>query len=149
MTRKEWKKAWPGGSWISPARRLAIYLRDRFVCQLCGRDLHDADACDVTLDHSRPRSRGGSHEATNLFTCCKSCNCSRQDLSVVAFLRRRYAEILVPAVTEDDRMIERAARSKRASISAQMRRPITRQIVLARAIIRGDVNRAEIIDQHR
>jgi 5-methylcytosine-specific restriction endonuclease McrA len=69
----------PTGQWIRPDARLAIYLRDRFTCLLCARDLHDADPRDVTLDHITPRKDGGSNKPTNLYTCCRSCNCSRQD----------------------------------------------------------------------
>jgi 5-methylcytosine-specific restriction endonuclease McrA len=40
-----------GSKWITKKRRLAIYLRDRFACQYCGQDLHDATPRQVTLDH--------------------------------------------------------------------------------------------------
>jgi hypothetical protein len=149
MTRLEWKKAWCGGSWINPTRRLAIYLRDHFVCQLCGRDLHDADPSDVTLDHSRPRCQGGSHEATNLFTCCKSCNCSRKQMSVIAYLRKRFAEITAGTTMLTNRQLDRAAKSKRQSVTDQMRKPITNQLTLARSIISGEINRTEAIINHR
>ena len=66
------------GCWIHKAVRLAIYLRDGFTCVYCLRDLHGADPFDVTLDHLVPRSKGGTHETTNLVTACRSCNSSRQ-----------------------------------------------------------------------
>ena len=47
------------GQWIRADKRLAIYLRDRFTCLYCCRDLHDADPADVTLDHLRCQSDGG------------------------------------------------------------------------------------------
>jgi 5-methylcytosine-specific restriction endonuclease McrA len=59
--------------------RLAIYLRDRFTCLLCLRDLHDAAPSDITLDHVKTQADGGSNAPGNLYTCCRSCNCSRQD----------------------------------------------------------------------
>jgi hypothetical protein len=70
------------GCWIRPAKRLAIYMRDDFSCMYCGRDLHSADAADVTLDHLVCRSHGGSNEADNLVTACRSCNSARGAKSV-------------------------------------------------------------------
>ncbi len=68
-----------GSGWIVKSRRLAIYLRDGFVCQYCGRDLHRANPREVTLDHLRPQCRGGGHESRNLITACGTCNFRRQD----------------------------------------------------------------------
>lgn len=68
-----------GSKWIRPEKRLAIYIRDGFRCAYCGRDLKDADPSEVTLDHLLPRVAGGSNQATNLITACRSCNSSRQD----------------------------------------------------------------------
>lgn len=68
----------PVGRWIRVEKRLAIYLRDNFTCQVCRADLHAADPFDITLDHYIPKKRHGSNEASNLFTCCRSCNSSRQ-----------------------------------------------------------------------
>lgn len=59
--------------------RLAIYLRDRFTCLLCLQDLHGASPSDITLDHVHVHADGGSNEPTNLYVCCRTCNCSRQD----------------------------------------------------------------------
>lgn len=71
--------AQPKGRWIRTEKRLAIYLRDGFGCVYCGKSLRGAAPSNVTLDHLLPKSAGGSNDATNLVTACKSCNCSRQD----------------------------------------------------------------------
>ena len=68
---------WNGAKWIRPEKRLALYLRDHFICTYCGRDLHDAPTADVTLDHLAPRCHGGGNDATNLVTACRSCNSAR------------------------------------------------------------------------
>ena len=67
------------GQWIRADKRLAIYLRDRFTCIYCLRDLHDAAPTDITLDHLQCQSDGGSNHESNLITACRSCNCSQQD----------------------------------------------------------------------
>ena len=75
----------PGGCWIRPEKRLALYLRDDFRCTYCDRDLHHVAPQDLTLDHIRPLSAGGSNDPTNLITACRSCNCSRRSDSVHHF----------------------------------------------------------------
>jgi len=66
-----------GSKWIRPEKRLAIYVRDGFDCVYC-RGVFPLGT-DLTLDHITPRSRGGSNDASNLVTCCFSCNSARQD----------------------------------------------------------------------
>jgi 5-methylcytosine-specific restriction endonuclease McrA len=65
--------------------RLAIYLRDRFTCVYCLCDLHGVHPTDITLDHVRCDSDGGTNDASNLVTSCRSCNCSRQDKPLARF----------------------------------------------------------------
>ena len=105
----------PTGQWIRPEKRLAIYLRDRMTCVYCLRDLHDADPRDITLDHVVCRADGGSNDATNLVTACRTCNCSRQDKPLAVF-----------AGPETRRMIRR-----------NTARQLGRYLVLARAMISG------------
>jgi hypothetical protein len=75
----------PVGRWIRVEKRLAIYLRDSFTCLLCLADLRSADPRDVTLDHIVPKADGGSNREGNLYTCCRACNCSRQDKPLERF----------------------------------------------------------------
>jgi hypothetical protein len=81
----------PTGCWIRTEKRLAIYLRDRFRCAYCGRDLHDARPADISLDHLECRVDGGQNHETNLVTACRSCNCSRADKAWTAFASARAA----------------------------------------------------------
>ena len=93
-----------GSKWIRPERRLAIYLRDRFTCLYCLRDLHDADPRDVTLDHIKCGHFAGNHHESNLVTACRSCNSSRQDTPLARFagpetvkhIRRNLKRSLAP-----------------------------------------------------
>lgn len=96
--------------------RLAIYLRDRFTCLICLRDLHDADPSDITLDHVKPHSDGGDNKPGNLYVSCRSCNCSRQDKPLARTVGKETM----------------------AHIRRNCRRAITPYRVLAKAIIRGE-----------
>lgn len=58
------------------ARRLRIYMRDRFRCQYCGLK---SEAAQLTLDHIYPRSRGGRSAPENLVTACVGCNSRKSD----------------------------------------------------------------------
>jgi 5-methylcytosine-specific restriction endonuclease McrA len=68
-----------GSKWIRPVKRQAIYLRDGLCCAYCARGLEDGVV--LTLDHVLACELGGSNEASNLITCCLSCNSSKQDLT--------------------------------------------------------------------
>jgi hypothetical protein len=67
------------GCCVRAEKRLAIYLRDSFMCQYCGKDLHREKPFNVTLDHLRPQVKSGNNEPKNLVTACRACNCGRQD----------------------------------------------------------------------
>jgi 5-methylcytosine-specific restriction endonuclease McrA len=53
------------------AKRLRIYMRDKFRCQYCGEK---KGAGQLTLDHILPRSRGGDNSPVNIVTACVPCN---------------------------------------------------------------------------
>jgi 5-methylcytosine-specific restriction endonuclease McrA len=106
-----------GSKWIRPERRLSIYLRDRFTCLYCLRDLHDADPRDVTLDHLTRGHKAGNHHESNLVCACRSCNSQRRDLPLA-----RYA-----------------GPETRAHIRRNTRRSLAPYLKLAKAIIAGEV----------
>jgi 5-methylcytosine-specific restriction endonuclease McrA len=83
-----------GSKWITPQRRLAIYIRDGFTCCYCGRNLKDADRREVTLDHLTPKADGGTHASTNLITACGKCNFRRQDRPWRAFIRANNSALM-------------------------------------------------------
>lgn len=68
-----------GGKWIRMDKRLSIYMRDHGACVYCLRQ------DNLTLDHLRPHSKGGSNEASNLVTACLRCNSARGNRSWVDF----------------------------------------------------------------
>ncbi len=57
------------------SKRVAIYERDKYTCQneFCGSKEN------LTLDHIKPSSRGGSNDMSNLQTLCSSCNGRKSD----------------------------------------------------------------------
>ena len=71
----------------SGAKRLKIYMRDKYRCQYCGvkvgkthSELHrKLIVNDLTLDHIFPVSRGGKTVPENLVTSCKPCNQRKAD----------------------------------------------------------------------
>ena len=49
--------------------RREVFVRDRYMCQYCGKQTRD-----LTIDHVMPRHRGGRHTWENLVSACRSCN---------------------------------------------------------------------------
>lgn len=51
--------------------RELLFIRDHGKCQYCEKELTRELS---TVDHVRPKSRGGTTEWENCVTCCHSCN---------------------------------------------------------------------------
>ena len=62
-----------------------IKRRDGNRCVYCG------SVENLTIDHVRPRSKGGTTTADNCVTACKECNLTKGSLSLDAFLNLRTA----------------------------------------------------------
>ena len=61
---------------VSNKMRFAIYKRDKYRCQICGR----SDAFDwLEIDHIKPIAKGGKTTYDNLQTLCQSCNKEKGD----------------------------------------------------------------------
>jgi hypothetical protein len=56
---------------FSLRKRFEIFKRDKYRCQLCGKDAHDAK---LEIDHKIPRIKGGSDDESNLWVLCFFCN---------------------------------------------------------------------------
>lgn len=56
--------------------RRAVFARDSWECQYCGR------RGSLTMDHVIPRSKGGDTSWENVVACCASCNRRKGDRSV-------------------------------------------------------------------
>jgi hypothetical protein len=73
--------------------RLAVYTRDGHTCAYCGAQGPGAGGqATLSLDHITPAStllaqgQRVDNSATNLVTACLSCNSSRQDTALSAFV---------------------------------------------------------------
>jgi 5-methylcytosine-specific restriction endonuclease McrA len=67
----------------SDAKRMwrdKIKLRDNNRCVYCG------STKDLTIDHVRPRSKGGETNAVNCVTACRLCNQAKGSMPVQEFL---------------------------------------------------------------
>ena len=62
----------------SPSLRFAVFRRDSYTCQYCGRK---APAVPLHIDHVIPWSRGGHTVLSNLKTACNVCNLGKGGLS--------------------------------------------------------------------
>ncbi|HEX2058780.1 MAG TPA: HNH endonuclease [Actinomycetota bacterium] len=67
--------------------RRAVFVRDNFECQYCGRPAEN-------VDHVVPKSRGGGHTWDNVVAACRPCNSRKENRSpadVGLRLRRKPA----------------------------------------------------------
>lgn len=62
-----------------PSLRFAVFKRDSFTCQYCGRR---APEFPLHVDHVVPWASGGRTELSNLRTACSECNLGKSDSSV-------------------------------------------------------------------
>ena len=118
------KENWNGMNWIRQEKRLAIYLRDGMACAYCGHAVEDGS--QLTLDHIRPASKGGSNDARNLVTCCARCNSSRADRPVASFARS-VADYLNHGATADEIVAHITRTRRRALPMAEARAMMARR----------------------
>jgi 5-methylcytosine-specific restriction endonuclease McrA len=111
-------------SWCAKDKRLAIYIRDEFACAYCGRDLRNAPARELTLDHLVCRVDGGSNAESNLVLACLACNSGRSDLV-------KWYNYATPGAVQRIRKL--------------VRRKLNRN--LAKAIIAGHITREQALTE--
>lgn len=92
---KDRRENWNGSKWIRPEKRLAIYIRDSFICCYCSRNLKGANPQEISLDHIVAVNLGGTNEADNLLTCCRNCNNRKQDQRIDEWLEGNAGAILL------------------------------------------------------
>lgn len=60
------------GNWDT--RRKNVYERDDYTCCNCGRQGGPYGDLELNAHHIVPKSRGGTHEYSNLITACSECH---------------------------------------------------------------------------
>ena len=80
---KERRRAVKRGAYVAPVNRRAIFERDRWRCELCGRKLKRAAVSPhplaPVLDHLLPLAQGGKHEPANVQAAHWLCNSIKGD----------------------------------------------------------------------
>lgn len=56
------------------SRRKKVYRRDNYTCQNCGAKGGPKGNAELHAHHIVPKSKGGTHEISNLQTVCKECH---------------------------------------------------------------------------
>jgi 5-methylcytosine-specific restriction endonuclease McrA len=72
----------------------AVMVRDNFECGYCGSTEH------LTIDHIKPKARGGKTVFDNVVTCCFSCNNKKGDKTPVEAGMKLYKKIYTPTIIE-------------------------------------------------
>lgn len=69
-----------------------VFLRDGYECVYCGENNRKL----LTLDHVHPQSKGGKDTWENLVTACKSCNCEKDNLTILEYINFKNGVISEP-----------------------------------------------------
>lgn len=56
------------------SRRKQVYKRDNYTCQNCGRQGGPRGSVELHAHHVVPKSKGGTHNPSNLITVCSNCH---------------------------------------------------------------------------
>lgn len=62
---------------IRPKDRVAILVRDKYTCQMCG--VSRSDGAVLEIDHIHPVSKGGTNDPGNLQVLCRECNAGKSN----------------------------------------------------------------------
>lgn len=63
---------------ISDELRHLVRTRAGFACEYCGVSETDSGG-ELTIDHFKPKSKGGTDDQDNLVYCCVLCNLNKRD----------------------------------------------------------------------
>lgn len=77
------RRATETGAFVQKVSRKAIFIRDGWICQLCGLPvdpkLRYPDYMSASLDHIMPLAKGGTHETANVQLAHWICNSRKRD----------------------------------------------------------------------
>lgn len=85
------RRARKRGAYVADVRRVDVFTRDGWRCQICHRKVSRTAKVPnpraATLDHIIPLAVGGTHEPVNCQTACFRCNCLKSHRGVGDQLR--------------------------------------------------------------
>lgn len=81
-------------------------LGESITCTYC---LVNVPFIQMSIDHSMPLSRGGTHDVSNLVACCLPCNSAKGDLDATEF--RGLISYLATTSAEATRSVLRRLRA--------------------------------------
>jgi len=141
-----------GMNFVRQDLRLALYLRDGCACGYCNSSISDEKSKSpfataknkdrtevITLDHLKPRSKGGSHAPTNLVTSCKSCNDFRGNMDLKNFVGEVAARTKTDPAKIMAHVTATAARPFDRSLAKEL---IAKRGSSAQAMASGDAQKA-------
>lgn len=70
--------------------RQQVWDRDNKICVYCKGSSGDTR---IGVDHVVPKSRGGSHDISNLVTCCNQCNSKKYNKTLTEWIRNEKVKI--------------------------------------------------------
>jgi len=108
------------GRWIRDSTRKAIYERDGYACQYCGKDLSTVPASERVLDHKDPR---GGNDPENLVTACKECNDRKEGKNAVDFILSERKKALVPKKINLLQRLKAAKKAKAKPAKRKAKKP--------------------------
>lgn len=105
------------GNLTAAGQRQVLWSLQGGKCAYCGQTMHGHDC---TLDHVFAKSHGGPTKPGNLLAVCRTCNTSKADRPLPAFLHQRKATDDDWAVTRTMVMAAIRARHPRQERSARV-----------------------------
>ena len=63
---------------IKARDRVAVLVRDKYTCRMCG--VSRSDGAVLEIDHIHPVSKGGTNDLANLQVLCRECNAGKSNL---------------------------------------------------------------------
>lgn len=118
-------------NWIRQEKRLAIYIRDGLACAYCSASVEEGT--QLSLDHVKPHSKGGSNSETNLVTCCFKCNSSRGNRALRTFCKV-VAEYVDAEASEIEKHVRNCCRRSIKEAKAEAKEMIDRRGSAAKAL---------------
>tara|TARA_R110002020_G_scaffold376130_3_gene587325 strand:- start:44571 stop:44993 length:423 start_codon:yes stop_codon:yes gene_type:complete len=122
---------WQGMNWIRQEKRLAIYIRDGLACAYCSASVEEGT--QLSLDHVKPHSKGGSNHESNLVTCCSKCNSSRGNRPVRTFCKA-VAEYVDVEASDIEKHVRNCTRRSLTEAKVEAKELVARRGSAAKAL---------------